>query len=352
MGFSPRFSRALARVKGTLRLERPVRIAVVSATDKASRRVAQEAVRALHGRPRDVAVRQELGPPTADIIVSIGDSRFFLDTLREAPPQVPVLTVGHGFLAEVAPDGLPSYLARLTAGRYGVEERLRLDVLLEGRKLPPALNEVALTSSRGAGFLRYSLEIGGERIWRDAGDGVVISTPTGSTGYGLSAGGPIVMENAETIVVVPICSASGQRPLVLPRESAIAVTDVESRLGRAVVLDGRKRYRVREGGFQVRAAEHPARFVRFGKARYLQMFGRIHAKRASQELDPDAPPSAKFVHRLLSDQGALTQKQLVAESALSERTVRSALTYLVRAGFVRRAPSLRDAREAVFALRR
>jgi NAD+ kinase len=286
------------------------------------------------------------------LVIAVGESRFFLDTLREAPPEVPVLTVGHGFLAEVAPEGLASALARVVSGRHGIEERLRLDVALDGRKLPPALNEVALTSSRGAGFLRYSLEIDGERIWRDAGDGVVISTPTGSTGYGLSAGGPIVMENAQTIVVVPICSASGQRPLVLPRESVIAVTDVESRLGRAVVLDGRKRYRVREGGFTVRAAEHPARFVRLGKARYLQMFGRIHAKRSAAEPPAEAAPSAKFIHRLLSDQGSLTQKQLVSESGLSERTVRSALSYLVAAGFVRRAPSLRDAREAVFGLRR
>jgi NAD+ kinase len=329
-----------------------MRIAVVCAPEKASKRLAQEAVRLLMARPREVSVRQDLGPPAPDVIVAIGESRFFLDTLRDAPPSTPVLTVGHGFLAEVPLEGLTAALARIVAGRHSVEERLRLDVSLAGRRLPPALNEVALTSSRGGGFLRYSLEIDGERIWRDAGDGVVITTPTGSTGYGLSAGGPIVMENAQTIVVVPICSASGQRPLVLPRESEVTVSDVESRLGRALVLDGRKRYRVREGGFTLRASETPARFVRLGRARYLQIFGRLHAKRGSAELPSDAPPSAKFIHRLLSDQGPLTQKQLIAESGLSERTTRGALAYLVRGGFARRAPSLHDAREAVFALRR
>jgi NAD+ kinase len=330
----------------------PTRIAVATAPDKASKRLGQEALKLLHDRFRETVARADSATAVPDVIVAIGDSRFFLDLLREAPPESAVLTVGSGFLAEVAPEGLGQALPRIVAGRHSVEERLRLDVVLDGRRLPPALNEVALTSSRGAGFMRYSLEVDGERVWRDSGDGVVISTPTGSTGYGLSAGGPIVMENAQTIVVVPISSANGQRPLVLPRESEIALTDVESRLGRAIVLDGRKRYRVRESGFTVRASDHPARFVRLGKTRYLQVFGKLHAKRGSADLPQGAPPSAKFIHRLLSDQGTLSQKQLVAESGLPERTVRSALTFLVKEGAVRRSPSLRDAREAVFALRR
>jgi NAD+ kinase len=328
-----------------------VRISVVSAPDTTSKRVAQDAQRVLQGRPREVTVRQDLGPPQPDLVIAIGDSGFFLDTLRDAPAGVPVFTVGLGFLAEAPPEALPAALSRLVSGRHSVEERLRLDVDLEGRHLPPALNEVALTSSRGAGFLRYSLEVDGERIWRDGGDGVVISTPTGSTGYGLSAGGPVVMENADTIVVVPICSASGQRPLVLPRSSEVAVRDVESRLGRVVVLDGRKRYRVRPEGFTVRAAKDPARFVRIGKARYLQALGKLHAKQHTRRLPYDAAPSAKFLYRLLGDHGALTEKQLVAESGLPERTVRASLSFLVRAEFARRVASLRDAREAVFAVR-
>lgn len=329
-----------------------MRIGVVAAQDKASKRMAQETLKQLHDRHREVQARQDFDAPAPDVLVAIGDNRFLLDTLRDVPPQTAVLTVGQGFLAEVPPEGLAAALPKLAAGKHAVEERLRLEVTVDGRSLPPALNEAALTSSRGAGFLRYSLEVDGERVWRDAGDGVVVSTPTGSTGYGLSAGGPVVMENAQTIVVVPICSATGQRPLVLPRESEITISDVESRLGRVIVLDGRKRYRVREAGFAVRAAEHPARFVRLGRARYLQVFGKLHSKRSGAELPMDAAPSAKFIFRLLADQGALSEKQLIAESGLPERTVRSALAYLVRAGIVRRAPSLRDAREAVFALKR
>ena len=298
-----------------------VRLAILAAQDKASRRVLLESLRLLQAHHRDVSVRQDLEGAAPDVVIAVGDNRFLLDALHDAPPGAAVLTVGQGFLAEVAPEGLVAALPKVIAGKVTIEERLRLEVTLDGRHLPPSLNEVALTSSRGAGFLRYSLEIDGERVWRDAGDGVVVSTPTGSTGYGLSAGGPVVMENAQTLVVVPICSATGQRPLVLPREAHVAVTDVESRLGRVLVLDGRRRYRVRESGFSVEAPKDPAR-------------------------------SAKFIFRLLADQGTLSEKQLIAESGLPERTVRSALTYLVREGLARRAPSLRDAREAVFALKR
>lgn len=329
-----------------------MRLTILAAQDKASRRVLVETLRFLQAQHKEVSVRQDLEGAPADIVVVVGDNRFLLDSLQDVPPGPAVLTVGQGFLAEVAPEALASALPKVLGGKVTVEERLRLQVKLEGRNLPPALNEVALTSSRGAGFLRYSLEIDGERVWRDAGDGVVVSTPTGSTGYGLSAGGPVVMENAQTLVVVPICSATGQRPLVLPREAHITIADVESRLGRVLVLDGRRRYRVRDAGFSVEASKHPARFVRMGRTRYLQVFGKLHTRRAGAELPVEAAPSAKFIFRLLADQGTLSEKQLIAESGLPERTVRSALAYLVRGGLARRAPSLRDAREAVFALKR
>lgn len=329
-----------------------MRVAVVHGPDRASTRAAQKATATLRGLDDPPTVVGEVGTPTPDLLVAIGDNRFLLDILPDVGSRTEVLAVGHGILAEVTPDAVERALPRVIAGKHSSEERLRLEVVVGSRRLPPALNEVALTTSRGGGFLRYSLEIDGERVWRDAGDGVVISTPTGSTGYGLSAGGPVVMENAETIVVVPICSASDKRPVVLPRSSEVAIMDIESRVGRTVVLDGKRRIRVREAGFTVRASPEPVRFVRFGKARYLQVFGKLKSKSSPATLPRNAPPSAKFVYRLLADQGTLTERQLVAESQLPERTVRSAIAYLTKHDAVRRAPSLRDAREAVFALKR
>ena len=238
-----------------------------------SRWHAAEATRTLRERFPGVSLLPDLGPPAPEALVVLGDDRFLLNALRRVGPHTAVLTVGHGFLAEVPPEQIDWALETLLEGRHWVEERLRLEVRMDGRRLPPALNEAALSTSRGAGFLRYSLEVDGERVWRDSGDGVIVSTPTGSTGYGLSAGGPVIMENAEAIVVVPVCSSTGQRPLVLPARGLVAITEVESRLGRDLVLDGQERVRVRSKGFTIQASADPARFVRFGKARFLQVFG-------------------------------------------------------------------------------
>ncbi len=111
-----------------------------------------------------------------------------------------------------------------------------------------------------------------------------------------------------------------------------------------------ERVRARASGFAVRASGPPARFVRLGKARYLQVFGKLRAKQAGRAIPAEAPPSAKFLFRLLEDQGPLTERQLIAESGLPERTVRNALGYMVKASLVRRTRSLRDAREAIFSL--
>ena len=198
-----------------------MRLAIIAAKDGVHRDAAAALARGIRDRFPDVPLRTDLGPPAPDVLILVGDDRFVLDTLWRVPASSAVLVVGDGFLSEVPPSGAEGAVRKVLAGGHWIEERLRLSVSVGGRELPPALNEVALTTNRGGGFLRYSLEIDGERVWRDGGDGVVVATPTGSTGYGLSAGGPVMMENAETVVVVPVCSSTGQRPLVVPRQSVI-----------------------------------------------------------------------------------------------------------------------------------
>ena len=300
----------------------------------------------------DSPLRTDLERPTPEILILIGDDRFFLDTLREVDSRIAVLTIGDGFLAEAPAEKMKESIASIMLGEHWIEKRLRLESRMGSERAPLALNEVVLNTRRGGGFLRYSLAIDGETVWRDGGDGVVICTPTGSTGYGLSAGGPIVMENAEAIVVVPVCSANGQRPLIVPSKTILDVSEVQSRSGCELVIDGSVRIRLKSSGFSVRTADHPVPFVRLGKARYLRTFGKLRARQIGSEIPSEAAPSAKYVFRLLSDQGSLTEKQLLAESGLPDRTVRSALAYLVKEGFVRRSSSLRDAREAIFSLRR
>jgi NAD+ kinase len=324
-------------------------LGLVAARDATSKQIRKSLEQLIRDRFPSQSLKFDLGKPAPDILIAVGDDRFLLDTFREIESETAVLGIGHGFLSEITPEYVEDWIEKLLKNDFWVEERLRLKVRANNKNLPPALNEAALIPSRGGGFLRYSLEIDGERVWRDSGDGVIICTPTGSTGYGLSAGGPIVMENAETLVIVPICSVSGQNPLVVPRQSEIRITDIESRLALDVVLDGRDRVRLKTSGFTVKASNKQARFIRFGKAQYLRVFGKLKPKRPDPTQLAGAPPSARFVFRLLEDQGPLTEKQLIAESGLPERTVRSALAKLMKRRLIQRVPSLRDTREAIYA---
>ena len=327
-----------------------VRVGVLPAGESEARKVAATATKFLREKFPDTPLRSDLGPPPPDIAIVIGPDRYLLRVLREAPRETAILAVGGGFHSEVSPHDITDALERLFRGEHWVEERLRLSVQVGGKFLAPAFNEIILTASHGGGFLRYSLEVDGERVWRDGGDGVVAATPTGSTGYGLSAGGPIVMENAEAIVIVPIASAEAQSPLVLSRNSTVRIGEIESRLGRDLVIDGQERIRLRAKDFSVQASSQPARLVRFGKARYLRVFGKLRSKHGVLELPTGIPPSARFVYHILRDQGPLTERQLITESGLPERTARNALAHLEASELIRKSRSLRDAREVLFSV--
>lgn len=309
------------------------------------------AVEALRRRRGDVAVKTGKEALAAELLIIFGEDHVLLDRLAHLKEPVPLLGVGDGFLAETDGEDLAETMGHLVSGEYWVEKRARLECVLDGERLSPALNEVTVCPSRGAGFLRYTLTVDDEVVWRDGGDGVVVATPTGSTGYGLSAGGPIVVENANALVVVPVCSADHNRPLVLNEASVVAISEVNSTLGCDAVIDGRERIPIKGHTLRVRRSDKPAQFVRFGKAKYLRVFGKLKERSAGLVLPPAAPPSAKFLFKLLSFEGPMNQKELIAESGLPERTVRNALSYLIEQGVVTRSTTLRDTRRAIYRLR-
>ena len=135
-----------------------------------------------------------------------------------------------------------------------------------------------------------------------------------------------------------------------PARSEFAHVLVESRLGRDLVIDGQDRIRLRAKNFLVQASNQPARLVRFGKARYLRVFGKLRSKHGIPELPAGIPPSARFVYHILRDQAPLTERQLIAESGLPERTARNALAHLEASGLITKSRSLRDAREVLFSV--
>jgi NAD+ kinase len=296
-------------------------------------------------------VYNNLKKANCDVLIVVGGDGTILKVVRELKRQIPILGVSKGvrFLTEIESDELEISLKKLLKRDYKIEERMRLTCEVDGVKMPNALNDIVVTTSKGGGVIRYSLNVDNKIIWRDSGDGVIVSTPTGSTAYSLSAGGPIVIENANTISIVPICSMNNNKPLIVNDDSKIVVTDIFSTAGCDVVIDGQKRLRIKDKTLRIRKLKNPALFIRFTDE-YLRIFGKLREKTERIILSTNAPPSAKFIFKLLSYEGALTQKEIIAETNLPGRTVRHALDYLRDNKIIEKRTTLKDTRQAIYSI--
>jgi NAD+ kinase len=175
------------------------------------------------------------GPEAAQgaelVIVLGGDGTLLRAAELARPAGAPLIGVnlGHvGFLAEAEPDGLIQTVDHLLAGEYRVEERMTLDVVARqnGTQIARtwALNEVTVEKAARERMVEVVIEVDGRPLSRWGCDGVVCATPTGSTAYAFSAGGPVVWPEVEALLMVPLAAhALFARPLVVSPRSVLAV---------------------------------------------------------------------------------------------------------------------------------
>ncbi len=183
----------------------------------------------------------------ADLAISLGGDGTFLETARRVGdkgiPIVGINTGRLGFLADISPDEIDDTFDFICRGRFTAEERSLLQVTAEGDPLkgyPYALNEVAVLKRDHSSMISIRVEVNGEYLATYQADGLVINTPTGSTGYALSAGGPIITPGSNTFGIAPVAPHSlNIRPITLRDDAVIALT-VESRSHNFLVaIDGR-----------------------------------------------------------------------------------------------------------------
>jgi NAD+ kinase len=174
-------------------------------------------------------MRAELGRHV-DAVVVLGGDGTFLAVTRGCPASTPVAGVNLGtlgFLTEHRRERAFALLDELLAGRASIEERDRLQVVVgEGpdKQEFVALNDVVVTKAALARILTINVEINGEFLSRYNADGLILATPTGSTAYNLSAGGPIVHPDLAAMLITPICSHTlRDRPLVVPLDRRVRV---------------------------------------------------------------------------------------------------------------------------------
>jgi len=226
----------------------------------------------LTGSPLDEKARLCDG----ELVFSLGGDGTMLSTIRRVGDcGVPVVGVnigGFGFLAEFTAKALFDWLDRLLSGACEVSERMMLEVTVEGAgraaETHAALNDVVIDAGTLARMLRLRVSVGGEPLTRYEADGLIVATPTGSTAYSLSAGGPIVHADMSAIVLTPICAHTlTNRPIVLPAEQSVTVELDEEHDGAGLTIDGQVGIRLKatdvvsisRSADSVRLVTHPER---------------------------------------------------------------------------------------------
>lgn len=206
-----------------------------------------------------------------DAIVTVGGDGSILYAVQRSSAPVCGINMGQmGFLTSAEPEQMEEALDRLLAGDYDLEERMRLDCRLDDASLPSAVNEVVLKSPDPSNVLDIDVRVDGRASMELRSDGVIVSTPTGSTAYSISAGGPFVHPSTECIIVAPLADFNlASRPLVIPADHAIELRlDAGSDEG-VFAIDGQHTTAFRPGQTLTLArSEKPTYLVHYGRGFY------------------------------------------------------------------------------------
>lgn len=200
--------------------------------------------------------RDEIGE-RADLVIVIGGDGSLLSAARTlARYNTPVLGINRGrlgFLTDISPDELSEQVPAVLDGAYTEENRFLLDVSVErdGKSIAyaDALNDVVVNSGTSAQMIEFELSIDGEFVYRQRADGLIVSSPTGSTAYALSGGGPIMHPSLDAIVLVPMFPhALSSRPIVVQGSSEIRLDVLaRNRIHPPVTCDGQVNMTARPG---------------------------------------------------------------------------------------------------------
>ena len=219
----------------------PVETAAIVAHGRVDVREAVERVRAVAERA-DVELVDE--PERAQLAVAVGGDGTILRTLaRLLGTEIPVIGINFGrvgFLASIAPDLLEDDLARVFPGDYRTIEQPTLEAQLDGQTLV-AVNDVVATSSTLGRMIELGWSVAGEDLGVVSCDGMICSTPSGSTAYNLSNGGPVLVRGLDAMAITFIAPHSlHARPLVVPRGAELTVRNATPDVDAAVLADGRE----------------------------------------------------------------------------------------------------------------
>lgn len=219
----------------------------------------------------------ELG--MCDIVISIGGDGTMLNTaydLRKTNTPVAGINFGKlGFLAEYEISGIEEFVTDLKEEKFVIEERMALQAVCnkETEQELYAINDMVLDKGRWPKMIELNVHADDEYVATFSADGLIISTPTGTTGYSLSTGGPIVVPNADVITLCPIAPHTlTMRPLVLSADKKITVTMKSQHTSVQVNCDGQRvSYYEPPVKIEIQKSENPFRLVHTTKTSYFEI---------------------------------------------------------------------------------
>lgn len=221
-------------------------------------------------------------------VVLGGDGTLIRVAGRLAEKKIPVVGINYGtlgFLTGAESVGADEVLKALVAGEYRIEERMMLEASVEGTVFGTALNDVVITRNGFSRIISVSISVNGTQVCNYRGDGVIVATPTGSTGYNLSAGGPVVAPATELFLITPICPHSlNARSILLSAEDELHLVVREEKKTQneeaIVTLDGqRAKELAAEDRIVIRRAEKKAYFIQLNNHSF---FDALHRKLGTQ----------------------------------------------------------------------
>jgi len=215
-----------------------------------------------------------------DFIVTIGGDGTILRTCVALPkPGPPMLAINmgvRGFLTEVEPKHAFEAVEKCLEGRFTIEKCMKLSVCADGEKFPDALNEVLISTDEPAKLLYARILKDKKPILNCQADGLMVATQTGSTGYSLSAGGPVLDPSVNAFVLTSICALSIFRSIVFPANSSLTVEVIRPKK-LLVVIDGayRKMVSSKLPSLMVTRSKYEASFIRFRENFYHRLESRL-----------------------------------------------------------------------------
>jgi NAD+ kinase len=217
----------------------------------------------------------------ADVLLVLGGDGTMLNAARLAGERsIPILGVnmgGLGFLTEVRLENLYPSLERVFANDFVLDERLmlRTHIHRHGETVAKGevLNDVVISKGTLARMIELKIAIQGRFVTNLRGDGLIVSSPTGSTAYSLSAGGPIIDPAVQSLILTPICPHTlTHRPLIVPGNAEIDVTLTSKDDGAMATLDGQVGVAITQGDTVViQPSEHRTRLIRFPESNYYDV---------------------------------------------------------------------------------